>query len=54
VRCFGAPDEVSPETKYIDNLTDRIAGRRWRIRARNLTRRLIGQTRKQWMRPRYS
>ncbi len=52
VRCFGNPDEVSPDTKYIDNLTDRIAGRGWRIRARNISRRLVSETRKLWMRPR--
>jgi hypothetical protein len=49
VRCFGSPDEVSSGTKCIDNLTDRVAGRHWRIRVRNLSRRLVGETRKHWM-----
>jgi hypothetical protein len=46
VRCFGDPSEVHPDTKYIDNLTDRIAGRPGRIFARNLTRRIANETRK--------
>lgn len=47
VRCFGNPDEVHPGTKYIDNLTDRIAGRPGRIFARNLSRRITSETRRQ-------
>ena len=46
VRCFGDPWEVHPDCKYIDNLTDRIAGRPARIFCRNLTRRVVNETRK--------
>lgn len=46
VRCFGNPHEAHPDTKYIDNLTDRIAGRPARIFARNLSRRITNETRK--------
>ena len=46
IRCFGRPDELHPDTKYIDNLTDRIAGRPVRIFARNLYRRIVNETRK--------
>ena len=46
VRCFGRPDELHPDTKYIDNLTDRIADRPRRIFARNLSRRIVNETRK--------
>jgi hypothetical protein len=49
IRCYGRPDEIHSETKYIDNLSDRIAGRRLRIHARNLSRRVVGQTRKYWL-----
>jgi hypothetical protein len=49
IRCFGRPDEIHSETKYIDNLSDRIAGRRLRIRARNLSRRIVSETRKYWL-----
>jgi hypothetical protein len=47
VRCFGSPWEVHPDTKYIDNLTDRVIGRPGRIFARNLSRRIANETRKQ-------
>jgi hypothetical protein len=50
VRCFGSPEEMHPDTKYIDNLTDRIAGRPRRIFARNLSRRIASETRKQLQR----
>ena len=46
VRCFGDPGEAHPDTKYIDNLTDRIAGRPGRIFVRNLSRRIANETRK--------
>jgi len=46
IRCFGRPDEVHSDTKYIDNLSDRIAGRPLRIYARNFSRRIVSQTRK--------
>jgi hypothetical protein len=46
VRCYGDPGELHPDTKYIDNLTDRIAGRPLRIFARNLSRRVVNETRK--------
>jgi hypothetical protein len=46
VRCFGSPEELYSDTKYIDNLTDRIAGRPLRIFARNLSRRIVNETRK--------
>ena len=48
IRCFGAADEIHSETKYIDNLSDRIAGRPWRIYARNLSRRIVSETKKHW------
>ena len=49
IRCFGHPDEVHPDTKYIDNLTDRIARRPVRIFARKLSRRIVNESRKQWL-----
>ena len=54
IRCFGRPDELHPDTKYIDNLTDRIAGRPVRIFARNLYRRIVNETRKYWLQLRQS
>jgi hypothetical protein len=53
IGCFGGPDEIHSETKYIENLSDRIAGRPWRIYARNLSRRIASQTKKYWLRLRH-
>jgi hypothetical protein len=49
IRCFGGAQEIHSETKYIENLNDRIAGRPLRVYARNLSRRVISQTRKNWL-----
>jgi hypothetical protein len=49
IRCFGGADEIHSETKYIDNLSDRITGRSWRIHARNLSRRIVSETKKHWL-----
>ena len=46
IRCLGRPDELHRDTKYIDNLTDRVAGRPVRIFTRNLSRRIVNETRK--------
>lgn len=54
IRCFGRPDEIHPDTKYIDNLTDRISGRPLRIFVRNLYRRVVNEARKYWLKLNYS
>jgi hypothetical protein len=53
IRCFGSADEIQSGTKYIDNLSDRIAGRSSRIYARNLSRRIVSETRKHWFQLRH-
>ena len=53
IRCFGGPDEIHSGTKYIDNLSDRVAGQPWRIYARNLSRRIVSETRKHWFQLRH-
>ncbi len=49
IRCFGHSGEIHSGTKFIENLNDRIAGRPMRIYARNLYRRVVSQTRKNWL-----